>query len=301
MLGADQDARASPAALRAGSIGWPRRFGAQRPRRLGASRAGAGQSRAGPSAARVDRRAPRELERLAAEPDERDEERPAVYAQRVKRPGASCRFALACGLRDFGARHGAGAARSAVERRPPTPSGEIIAGEPRTLRAAAELRLARPIRRWRTSRRRPIVDAAKVYSLADLIDLAESNNPTTRIAWNDARRAALAAGIAESAFLPRIAVSAVRGYQASSGQSSAAGLAPGDSGSASGSVAVVSMEWLLFDFGERAALVDAAKQASVDLQHRLHRGPSAAHLRRLARLLRACGRARPSRRRPSRR
>src|SRR5215831_20836855 len=48
------------------------------------------------------------------------------------------------------------------------------------------------------------IDATKVYSLADLIDLAETNNPITRIAWNDARRVALAAGIACSTYLPRV-------------------------------------------------------------------------------------------------
>ena len=43
-----------------------------------------------------------------------------------------------------------------------------------------------------------------------LIDLAERTNPNTRVAWNQARDAALAAGIAESQFLPRIAVSAMK-------------------------------------------------------------------------------------------
>jgi outer membrane protein len=37
-------------------------------------------------------------------------------------------------------------------------------------------------------RRRP-------YTLPELIDIAESNNPTTRNAWNDARNAALAASL----------------------------------------------------------------------------------------------------------
>src|SRR5882724_3762043 len=42
------------------------------------------------------------------------------------------------------------------------------------------------------------IDRTKVYALPELIDLAESSNPSTRIAWNDARKAALAAGIVES-------------------------------------------------------------------------------------------------------
>ena len=71
----------------------------------------------------------------------------------------------------------------------------------------------RPIRPSASVPPPPGVDATKVYSLPELIDLAESNNPSTRIAWNDARNVALAAGIAESAFLPNITASAVLAYQ----------------------------------------------------------------------------------------
>ena len=109
----------------------------------------------------------------------------------------------------------------------------------------------------------PALNAAKTYSLAELVDIAESSNPTTRIAWDDARRVALAAGIAESAYLPRLSATAVEGLQGSSGQQSALGLSGNSSESQSGSVSAVSMEWLLFDFGERDAVNDAAKQASV--------------------------------------
>ena len=109
----------------------------------------------------------------------------------------------------------------------------------------------------------PAVNASKVYSLPGLIDLAESSNTTTRIAWNDARRVALAAGIAESAYLPRITATAIGGYQGSTGSDSALGASLNNNGSANGTVSAVSLQWLLFDFGERAAVVEAAKQASV--------------------------------------
>jgi outer membrane protein TolC len=108
----------------------------------------------------------------------------------------------------------------------------------------------------------PAVDAAKRYSLPELVDVAETNNPATRIAWNDARRVALAAGIAESAFLPKITATAVGGVQSSNGSSSGSSTNFGNS-SANGTLSAVSLQWLLFDFGERAAVVDAAKQASV--------------------------------------
>ena len=48
----------------------------------------------------------------------------------------------------------------------------------------------------------PALEQAHAYDLPELIDLAESANPLTRIAWNDARNVALAAGIAKSAYLP---------------------------------------------------------------------------------------------------
>jgi outer membrane protein len=107
------------------------------------------------------------------------------------------------------------------------------------------------------------VDAERVYTLADLIDLAESTNPETRIAWNDARNAALAAGIARSAYLPRISATALGGTQVQNGSSSALGVSVNQSNSLTGNVAVLSVEWLLFDFGERDALVNAADQGTV--------------------------------------
>ena len=109
----------------------------------------------------------------------------------------------------------------------------------------------------------PSVDAARRYSLSELIDLAASNNPATRIAWNDARRAALAAGVAESAFLPSITASAIGGYQGSSGHETTSGTGFSSNSSLDGTVSALSLQWLLFDFGERAAVVDAAKQGSV--------------------------------------
>jgi outer membrane protein TolC len=109
----------------------------------------------------------------------------------------------------------------------------------------------------------PAVDTAKDYSLADLIDLAESSNPTTRIAWNDARKAALAAGMAESAYLPKITATAVGAYDSSSGRTSALGSSFNSDRSGEGAISAVSLQWLLFDFGERTAVIDAAKQASV--------------------------------------
>jgi outer membrane protein TolC len=95
-----------------------------------------------------------------------------------------------------------------------------------------------------------------------LIDVAQSNNPTTRNAWNDARVAALAAGIAESSFLPKVLAGIVQGYQSSHDETSALGVSLTRDINARGNVAALSVEWLLFDFGARENLVEAAKQAS---------------------------------------
>ena len=100
------------------------------------------------------------------------------------------------------------------------------------------------------------------YTLPELIDIAESSSPVTRNAWNDARDAALTAGIAESTFLPLVSAGIVQGWQQSHNKNSALGLTSTSNVNAQGNIEVLSIQWLLFDFGERAALVDAAKQGS---------------------------------------
>jgi outer membrane protein len=96
------------------------------------------------------------------------------------------------------------------------------------------------------------------YSLPELIDIAESSNPVTRNAWNDARNAALAAGIVESTLLPMVSAGIVAGYQKFHNETP---LGANDV-TLQGSLSVLSIQWLLFDFGEREALLDVAKQAS---------------------------------------
>jgi outer membrane protein len=165
----------------------------------------------------------------------------------------------------------AGCATSALDMAPERPDrpwvpattadGEIIAGAPQAPATADGYVLPANPALGKVPPP-PDVDSGKAYSLAELVDLAERNNPATRIAWNDARRAALAAGIAESAFLPKVTATAIGGVQAQNGSSSGLGPTLGNS-TASGTISAVSLQWLLFDFGERAAVVDAAKQASV--------------------------------------
>jgi len=108
------------------------------------------------------------------------------------------------------------------------------------------------------------VEPGKVYALSDLIDLAESTNPLTRTSWNAARDAALAVGIVQSTYLPRLAVAALGGSQwLNNQQSGVAGTSINNQVTGQGTVSTASLQWLLFDFGERTALIDAAKQASI--------------------------------------
>jgi outer membrane protein TolC len=53
------------------------------------------------------------------------------------------------------------------------------------------------------------LDPAKTYSLAELIDLAESHNPETHFAWERARAQAAALGIARSELYPTLAAAAL--------------------------------------------------------------------------------------------
>jgi outer membrane protein TolC len=94
------------------------------------------------------------------------------------------------------------------------------------------------------------LDNSHSYTLAELIDVAQSHNPSTRAAWENARDAALATGIAKTAYLPSVSASVVGAYQT------------GGDVSLHGSISAVSVQWLLFDFGERGAHVSAAQQIS---------------------------------------
>ena len=48
------------------------------------------------------------------------------------------------------------------------------------------------------------IDPAQPYHLEELIDIAETNNPRTRIAWEEAKQAAEHVGIARSAYFPKL-------------------------------------------------------------------------------------------------
>ncbi|KVO54031.1 TolC family protein [Burkholderia stagnalis] len=144
------------------------------------------------------------------------------------------------------------------------PSGEIVPGAAKVSANAAGHDYTLPANPALAAVPPPAaLDPAHAYTLPELIDLAESTNPLTRIAWNDARNAALAVGIAKTAYLPHVSATAMGGYQAGHGSTSTQlGSASTDT-SVRGTISALSLQWLLFDFGGRAARVEAAEQASI--------------------------------------
>jgi outer membrane protein len=59
------------------------------------------------------------------------------------------------------------------------------------------------------------IEPDRIYSLGELIDLAEGHNPETRVAWESARAQAAALGIARSELFPTIAAIALAGVDRS--------------------------------------------------------------------------------------
>jgi len=55
------------------------------------------------------------------------------------------------------------------------------------------------------------IDSGKLYSLAELIDLAEAQNPATRVTWEKARAQAASIGIARSELFPTLSAVAMAG------------------------------------------------------------------------------------------
>jgi outer membrane protein TolC len=157
-----------------------------------------------------------------------------------------------------------------------------------------ERELAQRTAREKTERGRVAIEPRRIYTLPELIDLAQRNNPETRVAWERARLAAAAVGLNESAYYPYLAASAGAGYErafipfptlvadlrplaqqlASNPQAALHSLEtqkqplPNVSIVGGGSLtteavasrAALSVKWLLLDFGERKAGVDASRE-----------------------------------------
>src|SRR5271170_1866020 len=99
----------------------------------------------------------------------------------------------------------------------------------------------------------------KQYDLVALVDLAERENPKTREAWEVAREAAASIGLAESAYLPQLSLQAIGGFQHTPlpipRNLVPAGYFVSDTREI---IPALAVKWLLFDFGRRAAQLEAA-------------------------------------------
>src|ERR1700720_3288078 len=121
---------------------------------------------------------------------------------------------------------------------------------------------------------RVAINPRKIYGLAELIDIAERNNPETRVAWERARQAAAAVGLSESAYYPFLVASAAAGYDrafipfptltANPTHPSLSNVRITGGGSLVTEAQVYRAElnakWLLLDFGERSAVVAASRE-----------------------------------------
>jgi outer membrane protein len=102
---------------------------------------------------------------------------------------------------------------------------------------------------------------ATPLNLAQLIDLAQRENPATRQAWNRAREAALSVGLTEALFLPIISANVVTGYQRIRVPAplSILGYQPTIQNHITETIPALTLTWLLFDFGGRSAIKEGAQ------------------------------------------
>lgn len=101
---------------------------------------------------------------------------------------------------------------------------------------------------------RPALDSSHLYTLPELVDIAEKNNPVTRAVWEQAKQRAAAAGIARSALFPTVAALASASYNQYSlfvTRFYHEDLATFP--------ATLSVNYTVFDFGARGATIDQAK------------------------------------------
>lgn len=103
------------------------------------------------------------------------------------------------------------------------------------------------------------IDPAHAYTLAELVDIAEQNNPHTRVVWEQAKQKAEELGVARSAYYPvLVGVAAFADERIL--EPFPEPLAPRGyvTVEAPAIVPEFTLDYLLFDFGKRGARVDAA-------------------------------------------
>jgi outer membrane protein len=99
------------------------------------------------------------------------------------------------------------------------------------------------------------VDPVKFYTLAELIDMAESHNPATRVAWERARAQAAALGVARSELYPTLAAAALSRTERSSILFGSQFIRQ----TVQEFQIAMDLNYRVFDFGARAGRIDAAR------------------------------------------
>jgi len=99
------------------------------------------------------------------------------------------------------------------------------------------------------------INSAKTYSLAELIDFAQGNNPETRVGWERVRAQVATLGVARSELYPTLAAVALSGTDRK--QVLVGGKFTGESVQAF--QVGFDLNYTVFDFGARGGRIDAAK------------------------------------------
>jgi len=99
------------------------------------------------------------------------------------------------------------------------------------------------------------IDPAKIYTLAELIDLAEQHNPQTRFAWQSAKARAADLGVARSALYPTLEAVALANTTRERILINSVFLRQ----TTGAFRPELELEYLILDFGGRGGAIDAAK------------------------------------------
>ena len=101
----------------------------------------------------------------------------------------------------------------------------------------------------------PALDSAKTYTLSELVNIGEENNPETRVAWQNARARAAEVGIAESTLYPTLSGAALAKstrfgmfYGTNFAQQTIETFSP-----------VFLLDYIIFDFGQRSEQVAVSR------------------------------------------
>lgn len=108
------------------------------------------------------------------------------------------------------------------------------------------------------------IDPSHLYTLAELIDIGERNNPRARVAWEAARQRAKALDIEKAAYYPQLAAAALFADQRAISPFPKP-LAPRGYTVVEVPVAEpsISLQYLLIDFGGRHGRIDAARASAL--------------------------------------